>query len=419
MRQGLLLIVPRSLRQHAVSTSVTVASTALACGLVMAVFALNKQTFDAFTGGPAGFDAVLGARGSQLQLVLNAVFHLETSPGNIPWTLYQEVKKDAQVELAIPYAVGDNYHGFRIVGTEVEIFSEFRYQEDRTFAFAPGGRAFDPAAREAVLGSFAAQSTGLRLGDYFHPYHGLTFDESKKHNERYLVVGILEPTNSPSDRAIWIPIEGIFRMEGHVIRGTGTEYIAEAGKPIPDEAKEVSAVLIKFKDPALGFAFAQKINRQGTLATLAWPIDLVMADLFNKLGWVVRILELVAYLVVLVAAGSILASLYNTMNERRREFAILRALGARRSTVSAAIVSEAAAIALLGSILGFAVYAAILAVAAHVIRAQTGVVLVPLQYHPVLWAAPLGMVVLGAFAGILPAWKAYRTDVATGLQPSN
>src|ERR1051326_5652305 len=128
---GLILIVKRSLSQHALSTTITLLSVALASGLVMAVFCVNDQTYDAFTGGPVGFDAVLGARGSQLQLVLNTVFHLETSPGNIPWELYQTMRKDPRVALAIPYAVGDNYRGFRLVGTTDELFSRFEYQEGR------------------------------------------------------------------------------------------------------------------------------------------------------------------------------------------------------------------------------------------------------------------------------------------------
>jgi putative ABC transport system permease protein len=410
---GLFLIVRRSLRQHALSTTVTVASVALACGLVMAVFSIADQTQEAFTGGRVGYDAVLGARGSQLQLVLNTVFHLETSPGNIPWNLFETIRKDPRVSLAIPYAVGDNYHGFRIVGTTDEIFTRFEYQPGRKFVVR--GRPFDSRRREAVIGSYVAQETGLALNSKFNPYHGLT--SADKHPEEYVVVGVLEPTNTPSDRVIWIPIEGIFRMSGHVLRGSGTEFQAEAGKPIPDDAKEVSAVMLSFKNQTAGMALDQTINKQGKVATLAWPIATVMSDLFNKMGWVNRILTLVAYLVVLVAAGSILASIYNSMNERRREFAILRALGARRRTVFSAIVFEAMSISALGAFLGYVVYAAILAVATVIVRAQTGVVLDAMNLHPVLCLAPVGMIGLGALSGLVPAWKAYSTDVATNLAP--
>lgn len=415
---GVWLMLRRSLRQHMFSTAITAVSVGLAAALVMAVFAINNETYRAFTGGPAGFDAVLGARGSQLQLVLNAVFHLETSPGNIPWTMYTATKNDPRVALAVPYAVGDNYQGFRIVGTTDEMFAKFEYQKGRKFEFQPGGRAFDPGRREAVIGDFVARSTGLRVGSTFNPYHGLNYDPKMKHNDQYVVTGILQPTNSPSDRVVWIPIEGIYRMQGHVLRGSGQTVEAKAGETIPDEAKEVSAVMLKLKSPQAGIALDQTINKQGKVATLAWPIGRVMADLFDKLGWVNRILELVAYLVVVVAAASIMASIYNTISERRRDFAILRALGARRSFVCSAIIAESAAIAALGCVLGYIIYFVILAGTAAVIRSRTGVVIDVASYHPVMWKAPVAIIIAGALAGILPAIKAYSTDVASNLIPA-
>jgi putative ABC transport system permease protein len=416
-RLNLLSIVLRSLRQHALSTTVTAASVALAVGLVMAVFAINAQTRDAFTGGPIGFDAVLGSRGSQLQLVLNTVFHLETSPGNIPWSIYKAIERDPGVALAVPYAVGDNYQGFRIVGTTTDMFEKFEYQQGRRFEVQAGGRLFTADAREAVVGSYVAQRTGLTVGQTFNPYHGLIYDDSLRHRDEYRVVGVLKPTNSPSDRVVWIPIEGVYRMAGHVLRGTGKTFRAEEGASIPEEHREVSAVMLKLTDPQAGFLLDQAINRQGKVATLAWPIGRVMADLFEKLGWVTRVLSLVAYLVVAVAAGSILASLYNTMNERRREFAILRALGARRHTVFAAIVLEAMAITALGTVAGFLAYGAILGGAFFTVREQTGVVLDAWRLDPVLWWTPIAMIALGALSGIVPAIKAYRTDVAANLSP--
>lgn len=415
---ALWLIVRRSLRHHAFSSLVTILSVALGSGLVMAVFSIQKQAHDAFAGGEVGFDAVLGARGSQLQLVLNTVYHLETSPGNIPWSLYQEIRKRPQVELAIPYALGDNFNGFRIVGTTDELFSKFEYQKGRRYRVQAGGVVFDPHLREAVIGSFVAQQTGLRVNDVINPYHGLTFDESAKHEEEYRIVGVMEPTNTPADRVIWIPIEGVFRMGGHVLRGTGKEYRADATAEIPDEHKEVSAVMLKLKHATLGPMLSEEINKRGKVATLAWPIGTSMAELFNKMGWVTRILELVAYLVVVVAAATILAGIYNTINERRREFAILRALGARRRTVFSAIVLEAATVALIGSLVGYAVYAGIFSIAAEVVRRQTGVVLDVVALHPMLFLTPVVMVALGALAGMIPAIKAYATDVASNLSPT-
>jgi len=411
------LVVRRSLRRHALSTAVTVVAAALAGGLVLSVFSIEHQARRAFTGGRVGFDAVLGARGSQLQLVLNTVFHLETSPGNLPWSLYTRIREDPRVRVAVPYATGDSFAGFRIVGTVPERFTELEKGADRPLRPARG-RLFDRDRAEAVLGSTAARTTGLEVGDTFHPSHGTAEIGGEEHADEYTVVGVLAPTNSPSDRVIWIPIEGIFRMEGHVLRGAGEEYAPRPGTPIPDEHKEVSAVVLDLASPVHGFELARELARDRDDATLAFPVGRVLANLFEKLGWIHRIFAAVAWLVVGVSAAGILASVYNTIRERRGELAVLRALGARRGTVFAAVVTEAAAIAGSGAALGFVVYGATASVASQVVRARTGIVLDVLAPHPVFWWMPLAMVILGALAGVVPAVKAYSTDVATHLQAS-
>jgi putative ABC transport system permease protein len=158
-------------------------------------------------------------------------------------------------------------------------------------------------------------------------------------------------------------------------------------------------------------------NKQGNRLTFAFPIGKIMAELFNKIGWFDQVLALVAYLVALVAAGGVLVSIYNSMAARRRDIAILRSLGARRRTVFSAIVLEAMVIGVLGMIAAFAVYGVILTVVAAIIREQTGVLLETWKYNPIMLWAPLGMIVLCGLGGLVPAWKAYRTDIAGNLSP--
>lgn len=399
---NLFQLVLKSLRQHALSTWVTALSIALAGGLLMSVWAVKTQSNQNFTNVSGGFDAVLGARGSKLQLVLNAIYHLEASPGNLAWQDYLDVKAMSAVQLAIPLALGDNYRGYRVVGTLTNLFTGVEPAPGRRLD-AAAGRVFNAGFREAVVGSFAAQRLGLKLGDTFQPYHGLIFNPDDQHEENYVVVGILKPSNSPVDRVIWIPLEGVQNMTGHD----------------PKAASDVSAVLIKLRSPVAGQQMELLYNKQGNRLTFAWPIGMIMAQLFDKIGWFDRVLAIVAYLVAAVATGSILASIYNSMNERRRDFAILRALGARRFTVFATIVLESTLIAALGMLIAFGIYLAIMSGATSVIRAQTGVVLNPLAWHPVMLWAPLGMISAAALAGIVPAVKAYRTDVASNLVPAS
>lgn len=419
----LFLIVRRSMSQHALSTTVTVLASAMASGLAMAVISLSGQASDAFAGGPVGFDAVVGARGSKTQLVLNTIFHVDASGGNIPWELYTSLKEDRRVKLAIPYALGDNLRGFRVIGTSLELFTEYTYRDGSKLEFEGAGEPFDPTFRQAVIGAVAARELSLKRGDVFQPSHGLTYDpdDPNTHAEQYVVSGVLKPTYSPNDRIIWIPIEGIFRMEGHKLYGAGDVFVAQDRVQIPDEHKEISAVMLKLGRGGPvppGFALDQTINRQGKVATFAWPLAQVMAEIYNKLFWVADVLKLIASLVVAVAGASLLACIYNTMNERRREFAILRALGAGRSIVFSAIVLEAQSIALLGSLLGYGVYFLVLGYAVGLVEQKTGVLLDPTALHPVLVWGPLGMLGIGALAGLLPAWKAYSTDVARTLSQS-
>ncbi len=397
------LLIRKSLRQHALSTCVTAFSIALAGGLLMSVWAVKQQSQATFTGVNGGFDAVLGARGSKLQLVLNAIFHLESSPGNLPWSDFLDIQKNPNVELAVPIAVGDNYRGYRLVGTTLDLFERTEVAPGKHFVVAPGGRFFDPTLREAVAGSFVARKLGLKPGDTFHPFHGLIFDEKNQHSETYVVVGVLEPSNTPADRVIWIPLAGIQRMTGHD----------------PKAANDVSAVLVKLKGGSAmaGFHMDMLYNKQGNRLTFAWPIGTVMAELFDKIGWFDRVLTLISYLVAIVATASILAGIYNSMNERRREIAILRALGARRRTIFSAILLEAASISALGMAAGFVIYAIIVSVVATIMRAQTGVVLEPFKFNPVMVWGPAALILLGALSGIVPALKAYRTPVAENLVP--
>lgn len=394
-------IVLRSLRQHALSTIVTALSIALAGGLLMAVWVVKTQARAVFTQTDGGFDAVLGARSSPLQLVLNSVFHVENSPGNVTRADFEEVQRHPSVAAAVPIAVGDNYLGFRLVGTTLDLFEKVEYAPGRRLTAAAPGRLFTMERREAVVGSFVASRLGLHYGDEFHPSHGLRHNEEREHSETYVVVGILEPSNTPADRVIWIPLAGLQLMSGH----------SEA------TATDVSAVLVKLRSPIAGKILDQFYNKQGTRLTFAWPIGTIMAQLLDRIGWMDRVLAMVAVLVAVIAAASILASIYNSMNERRREIAILRALGARRGTVSGVVVLEATAIAALGAILGFAVYAVIMTAAAGALRAETGVVLHPWTPHAVMIWAPAVMVLLGALAGLVPAVKAYQTDVAEHLLP--
>jgi putative ABC transport system permease protein len=399
----LFLLIRRGLRQHLVSTAVAVLLVALGMGLVVSVWVVRSQAEQSFTRSASGFDAVLGARGSKLQLVLNGLFHQEASPGNITAEDFQQVKNLPVVDRAIPIVVGDNFRGVRLVGTSDDFFQDLEYAPGLIYSVEAGGRAFQVGEKEAVVGSLAFHQLGWHLGTTFHPFHGLDYNPNAQHSEIFTVVGVLAPTGTPADRVIWVPLEGVQRLGGHD----------------PAAFTDLSAVLIKFKPgaQAAGFMLDTRYNRQGKRLTLAWPVASILGDLFAKFDWFEDALKALAYMVAVVAGASVFSAVYSSMSARKRDLAILRAVGAHRRFLIAAVLGEAAAIGVLGCVLGFGLYAFIGSVVQEILRTRIGVLLEPWAWNPVLVWGPGLMLGLSIAAGAIPAWRAYRLSVAEGLSP--
>ena len=390
----------RGIKQFIFSSLIASLSIAMAGGLFLSTWKIKEGAQKSFKLSSSGFDAVLGARGSKLQLILNAIFHLEASPGNLDWKQYELIKNTRGVKEAYPLAVGDNYMGFRIVGTIPSLLTEHEWRKDTQYELNRGGRVFSESNKEAVVGSFVSSRLGLKVGDTFHPYHGLTFNESSKHDDIYVVVGILSATGTPADKVIWVPIKGIQHMEGHA-----TEY-----------ANSISAVLVKFKGIAAGMELSMKYNRQGNQATLAWPIARTLAEFFKRLVWFEEILKAIAYLIALMSSLIILATLRNSMNERKRDFAILRCLGASRSFVTQVVLGQSLIIAFMGALGSFLIYFITSSLASYFIRKETGVMLEPFNLDLNAWYVFLTIIFLGLVSGIPAAISAYRVDISKNLQ---
>jgi putative ABC transport system permease protein len=398
--QTLCLLCIRGVKQFAFSSFVASLAIAMAGGLFLGTWKIKEGTQDAFNLSSGGFDAVLGARGSKLQLILNAIYHLEASPGNLKWEQYEIIKNTPGVKAAYPLAVGDNFMGYRLVGTLNSLFKDHEWKEGVKYQVQGGGRFFSDNAKEALVGNFVANKLNLKVGDTFQPYHGLTFREDSKHDETYVIVGILDATGTPADKVIWVPIKGIQLMEGHA----------------KEFASSVSAVLVKLRGAA-GFALEMKYNKQGNQATLAWPIAATLAQFFDRLIWFEKVLEWIAYFVGLVAGLIILAVLRNSMNERKREFAILRCLGASRSFIIRVVLGQSLIITLFGVIGSLLIYFIMSGVASYFIREQTGVLLDPLSIDFTFFYVFLVILFLGLISALPPALQAYRVDISKSLRP--
>ncbi len=399
---GLLCFLAlKGFRQHLFSSLVAAFSIALAGGLLLSTLKIQKQTQTSFNNASGGFDAVLGARGSKLQLILNALFHLDASPGNLSWEQYELIKNTPGVKEAYPIAVGDNYLGYRLVGTDPELFRKHEWKEGEKYKLQ-SGRVFSEMAKEALVGSFVAERLNLKIGDRFQPYHGLNFKEDTQHEDIYVVVGLLEATGTPSDKVIWIPIKGIQLMEGHDA----------------EMAQSVSAVLLSLKGAA-GFNLELKYNRRGNQATLAWPVAATLASFFEKMNWFRGVLQVIAYIIACVGILMVASTMRSSMNERKRDFAILRSLGASRWLVTGVILGHALIISLLGALGSLLIMQGISLVTQQIIVEETGVLLGGMSLQLVDLFVFGGVVVTGLLGGLWSAVSAYRTNLASNLQPTS
>jgi putative ABC transport system permease protein len=409
-------IVRKSLRQHWLSSLLAITAISLGIALLVSVFSLREQTYRNFMRVGMGVDAILGPKGSPLQVVLNGLYHLEDMPGKVSWNYYKAVASHPLVTQAIPFCVGHSYGGFRVNAIGSKFFSEFEYEDGKRFSFSPAkggsGRPFS-APMEAVAGAEAAKQLGIRLGDRFNPVCGVNEDDPVHVNDFITFVGIMAPTGTPYDRAIYIPLLSFYGLSGHP---------DETAKMSQDENyREISGAYLKIKRIRGGVIHPGiqdlkfEIN-QSKEAQFVVPNE-VLPRLFKIIGWVDRVLAAIASMVTVMAAAFLFVSLYNALQQRRRDIALMRSLGAHRSTVFGLVITEALVITFIAALTGIAVGHIIVAIGAHFIKVETGVRLTGLYVSSdEVWILPVGLL-LGALTGIVPAVQAYTVNVAKNLSP--
>jgi putative ABC transport system permease protein len=430
----------RNIRQRLLTSGLTALSLALGVALVVATLVTGGIVSRAFESGSGlGYNMIVGAKGSPLQLVLNSVYFISKPIENISWATYQDFlpaarrpdgvdgKFAASTRTAVPICMGDYFRSFRVVGTNADFFDRLTCGDGRPFRFGSGSNFRDADFFGGVLGATVAANLGLKVGDAFAPTHGA--DDGKVHDP-FTVTGILARTDTPVDRGVFVNMEGFYLQEGHAKPVEGQpaspqpklERPEGTPVPLPPEQREVTAILLETASlpglpaelTAMGLRTA--IN-EGRDAQAALPIAEIrqLLDLFVRpLQW---LLLLVTSLVVVVSAIGILVSMVGSSLERSRDVAIMRALGARRSHVLATVLIEAVLLAVGGGLAGWALGHLLVGALGPFITTQAGVSASVLSASPGAEALLVpSLVALAILAALLPAVAAYRTDVAKWLQ---
>jgi putative ABC transport system permease protein len=434
----------RNIEQRALASTLTGLSMALGVATMIAVIVIHSVAVRQFSQDAQGYHLIVGGKGGALQLVLSTVYYLGQPLYPIPYSYYQKFQPGGefadQTEVAIPICLGDSYvapdgTAFRVVATTPDLFDKIHYGTNRdgtpkTYQFQPGGRNFKTEGYfEAVVGSVVAANSGLKVGDEVSPTHGVG-GQGHKHRG-FKVVGVLRPTGTANDRAVFINMEGFYLLEGHAL-AHGDHHEEEAAEhdhehaghdeelhPLPLDEREVTSILVLCSSPYAPAVLDNAINKgEGRIAQAVFPGREVTTLLESFVGPIQLVLLVLTILIVIVAGISILVSIYNSMSERSHDIAVMRALGASRGAVMAIILVESILLSLGGGLVGMALGHGMIGLASPYVEARTGVTLGLFQFDWQELVLIPGLVVLASLVGFLPALAAYRTDVAKSLARS-
>lgn len=392
----------RSLRHKPLSSALNVLLMAVGIAMMTFVLSASEQLERSALRDAQGIDLVVGAKGSPLQLILSSIYHVDVPTGNIPLAAEAQLAQNRMVKKVIPLALGDSYQGFRIAGTNAGYIAHY----GGTIAH---GRLFD-APMQAVFGARAAAATDIAIGATFSGSHGLAGDGEMHGEAPFTVVGILEPTGTVLDRLVLTPVESVW----HVHEAThGIDVNDPEEKAAMDAERELTALLVQYASPLAAITMPRLINSQSELQAAQPAFE--TAKLFRLLGVGVDVLRGIAAIVLLSAALSMFVALYNALEERKADLAILRTLGAPPMKLLLLLLTEGLLLALTGAVLGWVLGHVAVEVLGHALANDqnltlTGWAVSPDEAWLALVAAGVGLV-----AAILPAIRAYRTDIATTL----
>lgn len=406
----------KSLLNRKTTALLTVLTVAISVILLLGVERIRTQAKSSFANTISGTDLIVGGRSGQVNLLLYSVFRIGNATNNIDWKSYQEFSTHPAVKWAIPISLGDSHKGFRVMGTNHSYFEHYRYGSKQPLTFSQG-REFN-GLFETVLGADVARQLDYHIGSQIIIAHGISDVGFARHdNLPFTVVGILAPTGTPVDKTVHVSLGAIEAIHvgwesGAHLRNTPDATQLEQRQ---FEPKQITAMMIGLKSKIQTFALQRQINEYRKEPLSAIMPGVALHELWGMMSVAEQALMAVSVFVVVAGLLGMLSSLLTSLQERRREMSILRAMGARPQHVFALLVSEASVLTFSGIVLGLAGLYALLAIAAPLIESQYGIRLLLESLSGYEWQL-LGYVqAAGIVIGFIPALRAYRQSLSDGM----
>lgn len=415
----LLTLALKSLRNRALPSILTVVSIALSVLLLLSVERVKRAAEDGFTQTISQTDLIVGARSGPVQLILYTVFNMGNATHNISYETYEKLRKHPAIEWTIPYSLGDGHKGFRVVGTTPDFFEHYRFRGDGRIEFAEG----KPFAGlwDVVIGADVERKHHYKLGDEVIVAHGATHEEGFQHHDDkpFRIVGIMKPTGTALDQSLYLGLRGVEAL--HIDWKDGAAPTAETAVPHDHiheediEIHDITAFFLKTKNRSESLRLQREINTYKDEPLLAIMPAVTLSELWQGLSYVDKVLKAISWMVVAVGFMAMLIALTTSLNERRREMAILRAIGTSTQKVMALLVFESTVLTLAGIVLG-----TVLALGAAAISQPW----LETSFNLYLEGASLGRneclyllatLIGGVLVGLIPAYRAQKLALKDGL----
>jgi putative ABC transport system permease protein len=415
-----LSLALRSLANRRTTALLTLCAIAVSVALLLGVQKLRTAARDGFANTVSGVDLIVGARSGQINLLLYSVFRVGDATANVSWDTYQKVARRSDVAWTIPLSLGDSHRGYRVLGTNLDYFRHYRFAGGRELTFEAGKPFAD--LYDAVLGAEVARALGYKLGDPVVIAHGLGNVSFAQHEDKpFRIVGILARTGTPVDRTVHVSLEAITAI--HVDWQSGMRALpggrvdAEAARAMDLTPDSITAFMVGMQNRVMTFGLQRAVNEYRQEALLAIMPGVALTQLWNLVGIADTALMIVAAFVVLAGLLGMLTAILTSLNERRREMAILRSVGARPRHVFTLLVTEAGLLAAGGVAAGVALCYGLMYAAKPLLERRFGLFLEPGGLTGYDIALLASIVAAALVMGALPAWRAYRNTLADGLTP--
>jgi putative ABC transport system permease protein len=406
----------KSVRNRKVTAILTILTVAISVILLLGVERIRTQAKSSFANTISGTDLIVGGRSGQVNLLLYSVFRIGNATNNIDWKSYQEFSQHRAVDWAIPISLGDSHKGFRVMGTNHSYFEHYRYGQKQNLAFSQG-KEFN-GLFEAVIGADVARSLNYHIGSEMVIAHGISDVGFSRHdNTPFKVVGILAPTGTPVDKTVHVSLEAIEAIHVGWESGAnlGNNPNAEQLLKMNFQPKQITAMMLGLKSKIQTFALQRQINTYAKEPLSAILPGVALHELWGMMSVAEQALMAVSVFVVIAGLLGMLSSLLTSLQERRREMAILRAMGARPRHVFSLLILEASVLTFVGLIVGTIGLYALLAVAAPIIQQQYGIDLQMIALSQYEWLLLAAVQIAGTIIGFIPAFRAYKQSLSDGM----